>query len=108
MTRYLTEDRRRKPEGEYLEYLVKPRFTEAEFSALEKAAAMTTEGRMAPLVRMLALEGLAARQDRQARLMAKLADGESLTDGDRRELADLLARTAEQRLMETVAHRELA
>lgn len=31
MDRYLTEDRRRKPEGEHLDQVVKVRFTEAEY-----------------------------------------------------------------------------
>ncbi len=108
MSRYLSEDRRRKPEGEHLQHVVKVRFTDAELETLEQAAAMTTEGRLAPLLHDLALEALAARQDRQSALLASLAEGRALSPQERQELATLLARTAEQRLLRNVAYRATA
>jgi len=49
MAQYLVEDRRRKPEGEHLENVVKVRFTDAEMEALQASASMNTEGRLAPI-----------------------------------------------------------
>ncbi|MDY7116572.1 hypothetical protein RAN53_09435 [Halomonas sp. SSL-5] len=103
MSRYLTEDRRRKPEGEHLQHVVKVRFTDAELEDIERAAAMTTEGRLAPLLRELVIEGMQARREHQARLLADLAEGKPLDAGSREALADLLARTAERRLLSKVA-----
>lgn len=96
MSRYLPEDRRRKPEGEHLEHVVKVRFTETELETLQRAAAMATEGRLAPLIHALVLEALQARRERQAQLLADLAEGRPLDDGSRHALADLLARAAER------------
>lgn len=104
MSRYLIEDRRRKPEGEHLQHVVKVRFTDAELDTLEQAAAMTTEGRLAPLLHDLALEALEARREQQSRLLADLAEGKPLDHDSREVLADLLARTAERRLLSKVAH----
>ena len=103
MSRYLIEDRRRKPEGEHLEHVVKVRFTDAELETLQRAAAMATEGRLAPLLRALAFEALEARREHQARLLADLAEGKPLDATAREALADLLARTAERRLLAKVA-----
>lgn len=96
MSRYLPEDRRRKPEGEHLEHVVKVRFTDAELEALASAAAMATEGRLAPLLHDLALEALQSRRERQAQLLADLSEGKPLDDTSRHALADLLARAAER------------
>lgn len=96
MSRYLTEDRRRKPEGEHLEHVVKVRFTDAELEALESAAAMATEGRLAPLLHDLALEALQSRRERQAKLLADLAEGRQLDQPSREALAGLLAKAAER------------
>ena len=96
MSRYLTEDRRRKPEGAHLEHVVKVRFTDAEIEALEGAAAMATEGRLAPLLHDLALEALQSRRERQAKLLADLAEGKPLDTTSRHALADLLAKAAER------------
>lgn len=104
MTRYLSEDRRRKAEGDHLQHVVKVRFTDAELDTLEQAAAMTTEGRLAPLLHDLALEALEARREHQARMLADLAEGKTLDQGAREVLADMLARTAERRLLNKVAH----
>lgn len=108
MSRYLIEDRRRKPEGEHLQHVIKVRFTDAELDSLEQAAAMTTEGRLAPLLHDLAIEALEARRAKQAQMLADLAAGKPLNDDARQSLADLLARTAERRLLSKLAQQQTA
>lgn len=102
MTHYLDADRRRKVEGHHLEHVVKVRFTSSELDTLDKAAAMATEGRLAPLIHDLALEALSIRKRRKADLMTALAEGRPLNDNERVELADLLARTAEDQLLGSI------
>lgn len=108
MSQYLLEDRRRKPEGEHVRNVVKVRFTDAELEDIERAAAMTTEGRLAPLLRELVLEGMQARREHQAQLLADLAEGRELDDQSRESLALLLARMAERRLLSSVAQAKTA
>ena len=108
MTRYLSDDRRRKEEGEHLTNVVKVRFTDAELEDIEHAAAMTTNGRIAPLLHDLALEALEARRLKQAQLLDDLANGRPLDERARQTLAELMAKTAERHLLESVAQRAMA
>lgn len=108
MAQYLIDDRRCKPEGEHFTNLVKPRFNDAVFAELEAEAAMTTEGKLAPLVRELATEALIARRERRAQMMEDLAQGKALDDATRDALATLLAHSASRRLLDSVAQRKTA
>lgn len=108
MSRYLADDRRCKPEGEHLTNVVKVRFTDAELADIEQAAAMTTSGRIAPLLHELSLEALDARRKQQAQLLNDLANGRDLDENARQVLADLLARNAESHLLGNMAQHEMA
>tara|TARA_R110001583_G_scaffold189689_2_gene353372 strand:- start:19701 stop:20099 length:399 start_codon:yes stop_codon:yes gene_type:complete len=108
MSRYQADDRRRKQEGEHLTNVVKVRFTDDELIDIERAAEMTTGGRIAPLLHDLALEALEARRLKQAQLLDDLANGRALDDSARQVLADLMARNAERHLLDKVAQRVMA
>lgn len=108
MTRYLSEDRRRKQDGEHLTNVVKVRFTDAELADIERAAEMTTGGRIAPLLHELSLEALEIRRLKQAQLLDDLAHGRALDDSARQTLAELMARNAERHLLDRVAQRAMA
>ncbi|WP_311064080.1 hypothetical protein [Halomonas sp. DWK9] len=108
MTRYLPDDRRRKQEGEHLTNVVKVRFTDAELADIERAAEMTTGGRIAPLLHELSLEALEARRIKQAQLLDDLANGRTLDESARQVLAELMARNAERHLLDKVTQRAMA
>lgn len=108
MTRYLPDDRRRKPEGDHLTNVVKVRFTDAELADIERVAEMTTGGRIAPLLHELSLEALEARRIQQAKLLDDLANGKTLDASARQMLAELMARNAERHLLDKVAQRAMA
>lgn len=101
----LTEDRRRKPEGEHLNMLVKVRFTEAEFEELKAAAAMQTGGRMATYVHDLAMESLEANKRRHAQMIAELAEGKPLSDESREAATQMLQRMLEVGLKRSLHHK---
>lgn len=108
MSRYQEDDRRRKQEGEHLTNVVKVRFTDAELADIERAAAMTTGGRIAPLLHDLCLQALEVQRVKQAQLLDDLANGRPLDDSARQTLATLMARNAERYLLERVAQHAMA
>nr|WP_299241445.1 hypothetical protein [uncultured Halomonas sp.] len=103
MDRYLTADRRRKPDGEHLTEVVKVRFTEDELEELQASASMQTGGRLAPYLHDLVLEAHADRQQRQAQLLADLAEGRPLSKESREAATLILQRMAENGLMRSMA-----
>lgn len=105
MAQYLGMDRRRKPEGEHLEHVVKVRFTETELQELQAAAAMHREGFLAPYLHDLVIDAHEARKARQAQLLADLAEGKPLDEQGREAMEILLARMAENGLMKSLAQR---
>lgn len=105
MDRYLTEDRRRKPEGEHLEHPVRVRFTEAELEELQASAAMQTGGRLAPYLHDLIIEAHELRKQRHAQLMADLAEGRPLSEESREAATQMLQSMAEIGLMRSMAQR---
>lgn len=107
MDRYLTEDRRRKPEGEHLDQVVKVRFTEAEYEELKAAASMQTGGSMATYVHDLAMESLEKNRRRHAQLLADLAEGKPLSEESRQAATLMLKRMAEIGIMRSL-HQQLA
>ncbi|QJQ93940.1 MULTISPECIES: hypothetical protein [Halomonadaceae] len=106
MDRYLTEDRRRKAEGEHLEHPVRVRFTDSELDELQAAAAMQTGGRLAPYLHDLILEAHQARKERHAQMLADLAEGKPLSAESREAATLMLQRMAEIGLMRSV-HQQL-
>jgi len=103
MDRYLSDDRRRKPEGEHLDQVVKVRFTEGELEELQAAATMQTGGRLAPYLHDLVMEAHEIRQKRHAQLLDDLANGNPLSDESREAATMMLQRMAEHGLMRSVA-----
>lgn len=91
-------DRRFKPEGEHLQHLVKPRFTDEEFEEIQAEAAMRHAGRLAPLVHEATMLGLEVMRQRREALLAKLANGETPPEEERQELERLLAEMADRQL----------
>lgn len=98
MLSHLESDRRCKPDGEHLEHLVKPRFTDAEFELIQAEAARRHGGRLAPLVHEATLIGIEVIQKRRRELLAKLANGEETAADQQNELENLLAEMAERQL----------
>ncbi len=91
-------DRRFKPDGEHLQHLVKPRFTDDEFELIQAEAAMRHGGRLAPLVHEATMLGLDVMRQRREALLARLANGEAPPADQREELERLLAEMAERQL----------
>ncbi|KJZ10434.1 hypothetical protein TW86_14145 [Halomonas sp. S2151] len=91
-------DRRCKPEGEHLQHLVKPRFTDDEFERIQAEAAMRHGGRLAPLVHEATMLGLDVMRKRREALLARLANGEAPPADELQELECLLAEMAERQL----------
>ncbi len=91
-------DRRHKPEGEHLQHLVKPRFTDAEFDQIQAEAAMRHGGRLAPLVHEATMLGLDVIRQRREALLAKLVSGQVPDTDEAAELERLLAEMAERQL----------
>ncbi|MGQ7249553.1 hypothetical protein ACUN9Y_19745 [Halomonas sp. V046] len=101
-------DRRCKPEGEHLQHLVKPRFTDDEFELIQAEAAMRYDGKLATTVHDATMVGLEVMRERRQALLAKLAGGEVPTDDQHDELIQMLAKMAEQSLMKSFDQRDTA
>ncbi|WP_280568183.1 hypothetical protein [Chromohalobacter sp. 296-RDG] len=95
-----SDDRRCKPESERLEHLVRPRFTESEFAAIEAEAARRHGGKLAPLVHEATLLGLEVIHERRQALLDRLANGANPGPDEQHELEQLLAEMAESQLMD--------
>lgn len=104
MTRYQSEDRRKKPAGEHLEHVVKVRFTGAEIEDLQASAAMQTGDRLAPYLHELIVEAHAARKQRHAQMLADLAEGRPLSEESRQAATLMLQRMAETGFMRKLHH----
>ncbi|MGQ0335709.1 hypothetical protein [Halomonas elongata] len=99
MLSHLETDRRCKADGEHLEHLVKPRFTDSEFELIQSEAARRHGGRLAPLVHEATLLGLEVIRERRQALLSRLANGETPGESEQHELEQLLAEMAERQLM---------
>ncbi|MBY6209063.1 MULTISPECIES: hypothetical protein [Halomonas] len=95
-------DRRCKPEGEHLQHLVKPRFTDEEFERIQAEAAMRHSGRLASLVHEATMLGLDVMRQRREALLARLANGEAPPPEDLQELECLLAEMADRQLSSSI------
>lgn len=102
MDRYLTDDRRRKPDGEHLEHPVRVRFTADELEELQASAAMQTGGRVAPYLHDLIMEAHEMRKQRHTQLLADLAEGRPLGEDSREAATQMLQRMAEIGLMRSM------
>lgn len=103
-------DRRYRADDELQQHLVKPRFTDSEFAAVESEAAMQHGGKLASLVREATLIGIQVMRERREALLKQLQAGGGMDSMNPGDLEAVLAALASQHIAanRSVAQRDTA